>query len=58
MHLSNIAKPSLSEQETARTVIHNLKEMVSQVKPYHVVSLTSVRKAMGVTLDHLGIFII
>ncbi|XP_077291740.1 bromodomain-containing protein 7-like isoform X2 [Arctopsyche grandis] len=52
-HLSNVAKPSLLEQETARTVVHNLKEMVSQVKPQHVVSLTSIRKAMGVTLAHL-----
>ncbi|KAL0851626.1 hypothetical protein ABMA28_007403 [Loxostege sticticalis] len=52
-HLSLIARPSGSEREAARQVTSCLRGMLARVPPKHVAPLHSVRKAMGVTLDHL-----
>lgn len=49
-----IQKPSLSEQELARAVVANLRDMISKIQPQHIVPITSIRKAMGVTLAHLS----
>ncbi|CAG9132473.1 unnamed protein product [Plutella xylostella] len=52
-HLSFIARPGPAERDAARAAAAALRQMAARVQPKHVVSVASVRKAMGVTLDHL-----
>ncbi|KAJ0182830.1 hypothetical protein K1T71_002199 [Dendrolimus kikuchii] len=52
-HLALAARPSGSERELARLVTACLRGMTARVPPKHVAPLNAVRRAMGVTLDHL-----
>ncbi|KAJ2940757.1 hypothetical protein O0L34_g14868 [Tuta absoluta] len=52
-HLSLVQRPSGSERELARLVTSCLRGMAARVQPKHVAPLQAVRRAMGVTLDHL-----
>ena len=51
VHFSNMTKSNDREQELASVIRSNLVEMAGKVKPYHVISETSVRKAMGTSVD-------
>ena len=51
VHFSNMTKSNEREQELASVIRSNLVEMAGKVKPYHVSSETSVRKAMGTSVD-------
>ncbi|XP_049875927.1 bromodomain-containing protein 7-like isoform X2 [Pectinophora gossypiella] len=52
-HLSLAARPGASERELARLVAACLRGMAARVPPRHVAPLPALRRAMGVTLDHL-----
>ncbi|KAJ8736702.1 hypothetical protein PYW08_007358 [Mythimna loreyi] len=52
-HLSLAPRPGATERELARLVTSCLRGMLQRVPPRHVAPLPALRKAMGVTLDHL-----
>ncbi|XP_047520470.1 bromodomain-containing protein 7-like isoform X3 [Pieris napi] len=52
-HLSLCPKPGGSERELARLTASCLRAMIRRVPPARLAPVSQVRKAMGVTLDHL-----
>ncbi|XP_041975658.1 bromodomain-containing protein 7-like isoform X2 [Aricia agestis] len=52
-HLSLCARAGAAEREAARQSAQCLRAMVARVPPAAVVPLAPVRRALGVTLDHL-----
>ncbi|XP_063899569.1 bromodomain-containing protein 7 isoform X1 [Helicoverpa armigera] len=52
-HLSLAARAGAQERELARLVTCCLRGMLQRVPPRHVAPVPALRKAMGVTLDHL-----
>ena len=51
VHFSNMAKPNEREQELASVIRCNLVEMAGKVKPHNIISETSIRKAVGTSVD-------
>ncbi|CAK1544352.1 unnamed protein product [Leptosia nina] len=52
-HLSLCPKPNGAERELARLTASCLRSMIQRVPPKHVAPVTEIRRAMGVTLEHL-----
>lgn len=52
-HLSLVCRAGGAERDAARQVAACLRGMLARVPPRHVAPLSAVRRAMGVTLEHL-----
>ncbi|XP_075990306.1 bromodomain-containing protein 7-like isoform X2 [Anticarsia gemmatalis] len=52
-HLSLAGRAGATERELARLVTSCLRGMLARVPPRHVAPVHAIRRAMGVTLDHL-----
>ena len=46
-----MTKPNEREQELASVIRTNLVEMAGKVKPHHIISEPSIRKAVGTSVD-------